>query len=177
MLDFTSQLIHFRLAHPNLHRRKFFQDREIRRKGEDIVIRMLPGSVPDGNQVSDEAWTTEWSRSVAVLLNGRTLQVTDEDGKDVVDDSFFLVVNAAEGGVEYVLPASPSGKPWCQVIDTENIESPFTCAELDGKIIVGGRALKLFSDGAVSSISGSSESASSVSSAPALPPKQGASLV
>jgi isoamylase len=177
VLDFTSQLIHFRLAHPNLHRRKFFQDREIRRKGEDIVIKDVAWFSTDGKQVSDEAWNTEWNRSVAVLLNGRTLQVTDEDGRRVIDDCFFLVVNAADGGVEYVLPASPSGKQWCQVIDTENIESPFTCAEVDGKIIVGGRALKLFSDEAVSSISGSSERASSVVSAPALPSEQGAVLV
>jgi isoamylase len=177
VLDFTSQLIHFRLAHPNLHRRKFFQDREIRRKGEDIVIKDVAWFSTDGKQVSDEAWNTEWNRSVAVLLNGRTLQVSDEDGRRVMDDSFFLVVNAAEGGVEYVLPVSPSGKPWCEVIDTENIDNPFACTEVDGKIIVGGRALKLLSDGAVSSINGSSAPASSVSSAPALPPKQGPALV
>jgi glycogen operon protein len=87
---------------------------------------------------------------VAVLLNGQTLQVTDEDGDKVIDDSFFLIVNAAEDGVEYVLPASPSGRRWCQVIDTENIENPFTRTEVNGKIIAGGRALKLFSDGSVS---------------------------
>jgi isoamylase len=177
VLDFTSQLIHFRLAHPNLHRRKFFQDREIRRKGEDIVIKDVAWFSTDGKQVSDEAWNTEWNRSVAVLLNGRTLQVTDEDGRRVTDDSFFLVVNAAEGGVEYVLPVSPSGKPWCEVIDTENIDNPFACTEVDGKIIVGGRALKLLSDGAVSSINGSSEPASSVLSAPTLPSKQGPASV
>jgi glycogen operon protein len=176
VLDFTSQLIHFRLAHPNLHRRKFFQDREIRRKGEDIVIKDVAWFSTDGKQVTDEAWTTEWNRSVAVLLNGRTLQVTDEEGRRVMDDSFFLVVNAAEGGVEYVLPVSPSGKPWYEVIDTENIDNPFARTEVDGKIIVGGRALKLLSDGAVSSISASSESASSVLSAPALPLKQAQAL-
>ncbi|WP_433982995.1 hypothetical protein RBB78_14585 [Tunturiibacter empetritectus] len=60
------------------------------------------------------------------------------------------MVNAAQDGVEYVLPASPSGKPWCQVIDTENIEDPFAHAKIDEKIIVGGRTLKLFSDGAIS---------------------------
>jgi glycogen operon protein len=150
LLDFTSQLIHFRLAHPNLHRRKFFQDREIRRRGEDLVIKDAAWFNTDGKQVSDEVWNTEWNRSVAVLLNGQTLQVTDEDGDKVIDDSFFLIVNAAEDGVEYVLPPSPSGRRWCQVIDTENIENPFTRTEVNGKIIAGGRALKLFSDGSVS---------------------------
>ena len=175
--DFTSQLIRFRLDHPNLHRRKFFQDREIRRKGEDVIIKDVAWFNTDGNQVSDEVWSREWNRSVAVLLNGRTLQVSDEDGEKVIDDSFFLVVNAAPEGVEYVLPASPSGRAWCQVIDTEDIEDPFTHAEVEEKIIVGGRALKLVSDGAVSSISASSESASSSASGRASLPERRSALV
>jgi isoamylase len=175
--DFTSQLIRFRLDHPNLHRRKFFQDREIRRKGEDVIIKDVAWFNTDGNQVSDEVWSREWNRSVAVLLNGRTLQVSDEDGEKVIDDSFFLVVNAAPEGVEYVLPVSPSGRRWCQVIDTENIEDPFTHAEVEEKIIVGGRALKLFSDGTVSSISALSESASSAASVQASLPERRSALV
>jgi isoamylase len=153
VLDFTSHLIHFRLNHRNLHRRKFFQDREIRRKGGDLIIKDVAWFNTDGNQVSDEVWNTEWNRSVSILLNGQTLQVTDEDGKQVVDDSFLLIVNAAQDGVEYILPPSPSRRPWCQVIDTENIEDPFAHAEVEEKIIVGGRALKLFSDGSVREVS------------------------
>jgi isoamylase len=144
--NFTSQLIHLRLAHPNLHRRKFFQDREIRRKGEDTIIQDVAWFNPDGNQVTDEVWNAGWTRSVAILLNGQTLQVTDEDGKDIIDDSFFLVVNASQDGVEFVLPQSPSHNPWRQVIDTENIDDPFAEEEVKDKVIVGGRALKLYSD-------------------------------
>ena len=51
---------------------------------------------PDGNEVADEAWNSEWSRAIALLLNGRTLQVTDENGNWVIDDSFLLLVNAAD---------------------------------------------------------------------------------
>src|SRR5271170_4414537 len=112
LLAFTARLIHLRSCHPNLHRRKFFQDRPIRKEGEDLVIKDVSWFSTDGKQVSDEVWNTEWNRSVAVLLNGQTLQVTDEDGRRVIDDSFFLVVNAAEAGVEYVLPVSPSGRRW-----------------------------------------------------------------
>jgi glycogen operon protein len=79
MLDFTGKLIHFRLAHPNLHRRKFFQDREIRQKGQSTIIQDIAWFNTDGNQVSDEVWNTAWSRSIAVLLNGQTLQVIDEE--------------------------------------------------------------------------------------------------
>jgi glycogen operon protein len=146
MLDFTGRLIHLRLAHPNLHRRKFFQDREIRKKGQSTFIQDIAWFNADGNQVPDEVWNTTWSRSIAVMLNGQTLQVSDEDGQPIVDDSFFLIVNAAQDGVEFALPRSPSGKPWCLAIDTEDAENPFSETKVDDKIIVGGRCLKLLSD-------------------------------
>lgn len=149
LLDFTSKLIHFRLTHPNLHRRKFFQDREIRKRGESIVIQDVAWFNTDGNQVSDEVWNTAWSKSIAILLNGQTLQVTDEEGTPIVDDSFFLIVNAAHDGVEFTIPAAPSGKSWLQVIDTENLEDPFVRVKTDDKIIMGGRSLKLLSDAAL----------------------------
>ena len=147
--EFTSRLIQLRRSHPNLHRRKFFQDREIRKKGDGTLVRVVKDVAwigPDGNEVSDEAWSSSWSRAIALLLNGKTLQVTDEDGNWVVDDSFLLLVNAAHEGVEFTLPASPSGNPWCQVIDTENIADPFAEIDVGEKVIVGGRALKLMSD-------------------------------
>ena len=46
---------------------------------------------PDGNEVSDEAWNADWTRAIALLLNGCTLQVSDEDGKWIIDDSFLLL--------------------------------------------------------------------------------------
>jgi glycogen operon protein len=148
LLEFTSQLIHLRLDHPNLHRRKFFQDREIRKKGSStpVTVKDISWFNPDGNEVTDEAWSAEWSRSVALLLNGQTLQVTDEDGKWVIDDSFLILVNAAHEGVEFTLPVSPSAKGWCQIIDTENIDNPFINSTVGDKIILGGRSLKLLSD-------------------------------
>jgi len=134
---------------PDLHRRKFFQDREIRKKGEGTlvaVIRDVAWINPDGNEVSDEDWSSPWTRAIALLLNGKTLQVTDEDGNWVIDDSFLLLVNAADQGVEFTLPVSPSGNPWCQVIDTERLCDPFAEIDVGDKVIVGGRAVKLMSD-------------------------------
>jgi isoamylase len=147
--DFTCRLIKLRLSHPNLHRRKFFQDREIRKKGDGTLVGLIKDLAwcnPDGNEVSDEAWSAGWMRAIALLLNGKTLQVTDEDGNWVIDDSFLLLVNAADQGVEFTLPTSPSGNPWCQVIDTEHLCDPFAELNVGEKVIVGGRAMKLMSD-------------------------------
>ncbi len=146
LLDFTSRLIHFRLAHPNLHRRKFFQDREIRHKNGNTVVHDITWLNPDGNPVSDEVWSTGWVRSVALLLNGQTLQITDEDGRAIIDDTFLLIVNAADSGVEFTLPQPVNSPEWTLVMDTENVENPFAETKLGDKIIAGERSLKLLSD-------------------------------
>jgi glycogen operon protein len=141
--DFTAKLIHLRRDHPNLHRRKFFQDRVIR----GSVVRDIAWYNTDGNELSDEAWTTDWNRSLALMLNGKTLAITDEDGNPVADDCFVILVNAAAEGVEFKLPEPPAGNPWSQVLNTENIEDPFAAEEIGESVIVGGRALRVFRDG------------------------------
>ena len=148
--EFTCRIIELRLAHPNLHRRKFFQDREIRRRSDNSLVIVEKDAIwfnPDGNEVSDAAWNAQWTRAIALLLNGCTLQVSDEDGNWIIDDSFLLLVNAADQGVEFTLPRSPRFKPWNQIVDTENIDEPFKVVPMNGTVIVGGRALKLLSDG------------------------------
>src|ERR1700728_570746 len=142
LLKFTAKLIKLRLSHPNLHRRKFFQDRTIR----NSVVRDIAWYNPNGEEMPAEAWHSEWTRSLAMMLNGTTLQVSDEDGNPLFDDSFLIVVNASHEGVEFTLPAVPNAAPWRQVIDTENIDDPFQEVDTGDKVIVGGRSLKVFTD-------------------------------
>jgi glycogen operon protein len=146
LLEFTARLIHLRSSHANFHRRKFFQDRPIRKEGEDIVEMDIAWFNTDGKQVSDETWRTEWNRAVCVLLNGQTLQITDEEGKPVIDNSFLLIINAAQEGVEFTLPPCHTTGQWCQMMSTEDIEDPFRAKEPTSKVIAGGRSLLLFID-------------------------------
>ncbi len=143
LLDFTSKLIQLRKDHPNLHRRKFFQDSQIR----GSVVRDCAWFGTDGNELSDQVWNEPWSKTVAIMLNGGTLNQYDDEGQKVVDDSFLIVINAADQGVEYTLPEPPNKNPWRQIMDTENVEDPFAEASTtDNKAIVGGRAVRLYSD-------------------------------
>jgi isoamylase len=142
LLDFTAKLIHLRREHPNLHRRRFFQDRKIR----GSVVRDVAWFGTDGNELSDQAWSEAWNKSIGVMFNGKTIGVMDEEGETVVDDSFLILVNAADQGVEYVLPEPPNKTPWRQVLDTESIDDPFCEAEVHDKVIVGGRAIRVYSD-------------------------------
>jgi glycogen operon protein len=142
LMEFTAKLIELRLSHPNLHRRKFFQDRQIR----GSVVHDIAWYSTDGNEFSEEKWNEPWNKSLGLMLNGKTLNYTDEDGKPILDDSFLLLINASPDGVEFTLPKYPDGNPWSIVFRTEDIENPFNQIDLGPTIIVGGRSLVLLSD-------------------------------
>jgi glycogen operon protein len=143
LMEFTTKLINLRAKHPNLRRRKFFQDRTIR----GSVVRDIAWYGTGGDEFREEDWNAGWQRSLAVMLNGKTLGVTDDDGNPITDDSFLLMVNAAHDGVEFTLPPPPADTPWRQVLDTQNIDDPFTEAKIGEKVILGGRSLRVFCDG------------------------------
>jgi isoamylase len=143
LLEFTANLIQLRKRHPNLHRRRFFQDRTIR----GSVVRDIAWYNSSGEECSNEDWTAEWNRSLGVMLNGKTLDAMNEDGIKVIDDSFLILINSWWEGVEFKLPPPPNGSPWKHVLDTANIDDPFADASLGDSIIVGGRSLVLLSDG------------------------------
>jgi glycogen operon protein len=143
LMEFTSRLIQLRRNHSNLHRRKFFQDRVIR----GSVVRDISWFNTDANEFSDDDWNTHWYRVLAVLLNGRTLAITNEEGHPIIDESFLILVNAAAEGVEFTLPAPPADTPWSLVVNTEDLDDPFAEVEIGEKVIVGGRSIRVFSDG------------------------------
>jgi glycogen operon protein len=147
LLEFTSRLIHLRLDHPNLHRRRFFQDRNIR----GSVVRDIAWYGTDGNELPDHAWDEQWNRSIGMLLNGKTLGVMDEEGEPVEDDSFLFLINASDQGVEYAIPESPNKLPWRLVINTEDIDDPFGEEKVEARVILGGRSLRVYCDGPASS--------------------------
>ena len=143
LMEFASRLIQLRRAHPNLHRRRFFQDRNIR----GSVVRDIAWYSTTGEEFSEENWSEGWNRSLGLMLNGKTLEVSDEEGNAVEDDSFLLLINASAEGVEFALPPVPNGSPWRLVLRTENIDDPFARETLESKIVLGGRSLVLLSDG------------------------------
>ena len=143
LLEFTSKLIQLRKDHPNLHRRKFFQDSQIR----GSVVRDVAWFGTDGNELSDQVWNEPWSKAIGVMFNGKTLNTTDDEGEKVVDDSFLILINASPEGVEFTLPEPPNKTPWRQIVDTESVDNPFCEATMGDKAIVGGRSVRVYSDG------------------------------
>jgi glycogen operon protein len=139
LLEFTAKLIELRKKHPNLRRRNFYQDRSIR----NSIVKDIAWFASDGHEMSEEEWNAGWIRSIAVLFNGETLGTVDEMGKPLTDDTFLLVLNSYHDAVSYKLPPSPHNRGWRNLLDTNNLESPFSNGPVEKDPEIAGRSLRL----------------------------------
>ena len=103
LLAFTRRLIELRHEHPSLRRPKFFQDRQIR--GQEI--RDLLWYSTEGTEMSDEQWNNDWVRSLGMQLTGGSLDVQDEQGNAIQDDTLLMLLNAYHEPVTFTLPPAP----------------------------------------------------------------------
>ncbi|GAC1663892.1 MAG: glycogen debranching protein GlgX [Candidatus Acidiferrum sp.] len=119
LLEFTTKVISIRRAHPNLHRRKFFQDRSIRHQNASDILWLRP----DGKEMTDDEWGQEWNRCLGVFLNGETLGDSNEAGAPVKDHSFLLLLNCHYEPVDFSLPVMANIGPWKILIDTSKSDN------------------------------------------------------
>jgi glycogen operon protein len=78
-LEFTQRLVHLRRQQPVLTRRKYFQGRSIRGAG----VKDIYWLDPSGREMTDEAWTAPFVRSLGVLMVGDAIDDVDERGRRV----------------------------------------------------------------------------------------------
>ena len=116
LLDFTKKLIWFCKDHPSFRRRRWFQGLPV--TGSDVEdIRWYS---PDGNLMSDENWEHDFAKSLGVYLNGKGIRCVNYDGRKITDDSFYIIFNAHEEALDYVLPADQCNNNWKKAIDTSD---------------------------------------------------------
>jgi glycogen operon protein len=140
LLEFVAGLIELRRTHPNFRRRHFYQDRSIR----NSVVKDIAWFAADGHEMTEEEWNAGWIRSVAVLFNGETLDAVDETGQPLTDDTFLILINSYHDAVAFTLPPTPHQRSWHNVLDTANLEQPFSDGPAEEKSpSIGGRSLRL----------------------------------
>jgi glycogen operon protein len=113
LLDFTRRLIALRHEHPGLRRRKFFKGRRIR----GAEVRDIIWLRPDGGEMTDDEWNSDWTRAIGVYLAGDALDEVDEEGHRLIDDTLLLLLNAHDAEVEFRL-APDEGRTWLMLVDT-----------------------------------------------------------
>ena len=122
LLEFVSKLIHLRLEHPVLHRRRFFTGRE---PGDpDDKIPQVEWMDHTGSIMDMEDWSNTPAFSVMIYLNGSDIPEADWYGNQMVDNNFILIFNAHYEPIMFTLPDERYGKKWRLVVDTHNPKGP-----------------------------------------------------
>jgi len=110
LLEFVSKLIHLRLEHPVLHRRRFFTGRE---PGDpDDKIPQVEWMDHTGSIMDMEDWSNTHAFSVMIYLNGSDIPEADWYGNQMVDNNFILIFNAHYEPIMFTLPDERYGKKW-----------------------------------------------------------------
>ncbi len=141
MLAFTKKLIAVRLAHPGLHRAKFFKGRKI--FGSNM--RDLMWFNFDGRAMNDGDWTNQWAKSLAMFLAGRGTETVGVDGEPIVDDDLILLINGNHEPLDFTMPKldGPAGGAWELLVDTAN-DAATESVPFGGVSKVEARSLKVF---------------------------------
>jgi isoamylase len=142
LIEFTCRMIRLRRKHLNFRRRKFFQDQQI----HHAAYCDIAWYGTDGQELSGDQWESGWVRSLGLMLNGKTLRTKDENGRELIDDSFLLLLNAYHEGVEFTLPPAPGKGSWKLLMSTDDVENPFEQKEMNGSVIVTGRSMLLLTE-------------------------------
>jgi glycogen operon protein len=147
LFEFTRELIEMRKSHPNLHRRKFFQDRRIDPEAPDREVdggaeADLTWLRPDGSEMAQEEWHAGWVRCIGLVLNGQTLDDVNAVGEGILDDTFLILFNPHHEPIRFVLPAPKHGVAWELCFDTSRKKGGTTRARRFYRLM--DRSLALF---------------------------------
>ncbi|MDE5071755.1 MAG: glycogen debranching protein GlgX [Trichodesmium sp. St5_bin8] len=114
LLDFTRELIYFRVQHPVFYRRKWFQGRAIH--GSDVSD--IGWYNPDGGEMTEEQWNIDFAKAVGIFLNGEEIPASGRRGERIIDDSFMIFFNAHYELIEFTIPPRFQDRNWVIIIDT-----------------------------------------------------------
>ena len=139
LLDFTRMVVAFRNAHPTLHRRHFFQGREI--IGTEVKDIMWFGA--SGEEITHEQWQSQDMRSIAIRLDGREIGEVDPLGNPILDDHLLIILNASPDTVRFCVPDTLQTGDWRVEFDTSGALDTDVGSHVE--IDVAGRSLVVLS--------------------------------
>ena len=136
LLEYATNLIAFRRAHPVFRRRRFLTG---------IEARQLEWFTPAGAPMDGGDWSDPNARAIAIYLDGSDGPDRAEDGTFLVDDDFLVLVNSWWEPLEFVLPDARSQARWRVEIDSYDPASQAGPAAADrgagDRVTVGPRSV------------------------------------
>ncbi|HEX3424532.1 MAG TPA: hypothetical protein VHT30_00260, partial [Acidimicrobiales bacterium] len=98
---------------------------------------------PDGDEMGDADWDTGYARSLGVFFDGHAMPDVDRHGRPIKDDFFYLLLNAWDQTLDFVIPDDLDGHVWAVVLDTAAVPSPENYAAGDKISLLGRHTILL----------------------------------
>ncbi|WP_152191289.1 glycogen debranching protein GlgX [Georgenia satyanarayanai] len=117
LLDFAQRMVHFRMAHPVLRRRRFFAGDP--GHGGQSEVGEIAWLKPSAEPMEDEDWDQSHARSISIFYNGDAIPEPDARGERVSDDNLLVMLNAAAEPVTFTIPDEGFGAVWRMAINTD----------------------------------------------------------
>lgn len=118
--DFVRKLVQVRRAHPAFQRKTFFRGERVRGDSRDLV--WLNES---GVELTGDDWNDPERRAVGLLVAGDALDEKSALGHPLLDDTFYLALNAGGASVDFVVPGpADDAPPWDLLVDTATTKVP-----------------------------------------------------
>jgi glycogen operon protein len=145
LLAFVRNLTQLRRDHAVFRRRGWFQGRSIRPRKDGKNLPDIAWLDPEGNEMTDQQWAEELSRTVQVVLDGHGIAAPDLRGEPILDDTFLVVFHACPDPHRVRLPGPAWGAARRRVFDPERgFATERQCFEAGAELAVLGRALWVF---------------------------------
>jgi glycogen operon protein len=113
--EFVANLVNIRKEHPVFHRRNWF-------KGSLAEMEDISWHRNDGQKMEEKDWGIE-TKFLAVYLGGN-VGYKDLVGQPVTDNDFYIIFNASENVIEFVLACPFEKAKWEKIIDTVVDKTP-----------------------------------------------------
>jgi glycogen operon protein len=116
LLEFTRGLMALRRTHPVFTRSRFFEGRDFSLN----QIKDITWVRPDGIEMRDADWSTDFVRAIGLMVDGSDLNEVDERGRPLTDALFLVLLNASQEALAFQLPSLPPLGKWHLRVDTSD---------------------------------------------------------
>jgi glycogen operon protein len=114
LLTFCRNLIRFRKSHPAFRRRGWFKGKLI----HGSETRDIAWFTVQGQEMTEKDWQ-QYTKTLGVFLNGAG-KVPNPQREALVDDNFYILINAHHESLSFTLPHDQWGDRWLFVFDTDS---------------------------------------------------------
>lgn len=139
LLEFTRHVIHLRRDYPILRRNRFL----VGNYNEATGVKDVTWVMPTAEEMTEEAWNNEDAACLGLIIDGRAQESgIQRPGHDV---TVFLILNAHDFPVNFILPEVIKGKGWRCLVDTNTATTPpEDIFEFGHEFVVTQKSLLLF---------------------------------